>query len=106
MEPQDLLRAEPDGQSRGLHFICLNANIRRQFEFVQHTWVDNAQFGAHYQNVDPLIGNQPASGGYFSIPARPVRRRVAGLPRFVQVRGGAYFFMPSISALRFLSQAE
>jgi hypothetical protein len=32
-----------------------------------------------------------------------VRRRVSGLPRFVTVRGGAYFFLPGLRALRYFA---
>ena len=35
-----------DGQERGLHFICLCADLARQFEFVQQTWLDNPVFTA------------------------------------------------------------
>jgi hypothetical protein len=34
-----------------------------------------------------------------------VRRRVSGLPQFVTVRGGAYFFLPSLRALRYFTGA-
>ena len=46
--------------------------------------------------------NGPAS---FTEPAEPVRRRVGGLPQFVQTRGGAYFFLPGLPALRYLATA-
>ncbi|PYS85860.1 MAG: peroxidase, partial [Acidobacteria bacterium] len=42
----------------------------------------------------------------FSIPGRPVRKRLQGLPRFVVTRGGEYCFMPSITALKWLSELE
>ena len=38
-----------------------------------------------------------------TIPHRPFRLRTAALPRFVKVRAGAYLFMPSLRALRFLA---
>ena len=38
---------------RGLNFICLNANIQRQFEFVNHTWLNNPKFGRLYDDADP-----------------------------------------------------
>ena len=38
-----------------------------------------------------------------TIPRRPFRLRTAALPRFVTVRAGAYLFMPSLTALRFLA---
>ena len=42
-----------DGQERGLHFICLNSNIERQFEFIQQNWANNQSFSALYNETDP-----------------------------------------------------
>jgi Dyp-type peroxidase family len=108
MEPDDMLRAESSGEERGLHFICFNANISRQFEFIQHTWVNNPKFNGLYSDDDPIMGDRgrndvEGGSGTFTEQAIPVRKCVAGLPRFVQVRGGAYFFMPGINAVRFLA---
>jgi len=88
-----------DGRERGLHFMCLCASLSRQFEFIQHTWVNSPKFNGLYEDPDPLLG--PA-GRTFTIQARPTRRRVTDLPEFVQVRGGAYFFVPGIRAMRWL----
>ena len=44
-----------DSAERGLHFICLNANIARQFEFVNHTWLNNPKFGELYDDADPFF---------------------------------------------------
>ncbi|GAC1427590.1 MAG: peroxidase [Chloroflexota bacterium] len=93
----------PVGEERGLHFICLNANIGRQFEFIQHTWVNNPKFAGLYDDQDALLGAHFGSGRTFTIQGRPLRRRVTGLPRFVTVRGGAYFFLPGIRALHYLA---
>jgi hypothetical protein len=30
-----------DGEPRGIHFFCVNASIKSQFEFVQQTWCNN-----------------------------------------------------------------
>lgn len=98
------LDIEDDGQERGTHFFCLNSDIGRQFEFLQQTWSNNPQFNGLYNNRDPLIGNNDGTS-MMVIPQCPVRRRVKGLPRFVSVRGGAYFFIPSLRSLRFLAQA-
>jgi len=87
---------------RGLVFICLNADIERQFEFVQHTWLGNPYFAGLYGEVDPVVGSRP-DGGSFTWPADPVRRQVTGMPSFVTVKGGGYFFLPGISALRYLA---
>ena len=104
IRPEALLEAGAAAvgdEERGLHFICLSANIARQFEFIQHTWINNPKFDGLYDDVDPLVGApKPA---VFTIQAEPVRRRVLGLPRFVSVRGGAYFFLPGIRALRYLA---
>jgi len=91
---------------RGLFFICVNANIRRQFEFIQQTWSNNTKFGGLYEDKDPLTGDQPVSGGTYTIPGLPVRRRLEKLARFVRVRGGAYFFLPSVHAVRFLGALQ
>ena len=107
MEPTDILNAEDSGGERGIHFICFNANISRQFEFIQHNWINNPKFNGLYNEDDPLIGDRAGADealkGTFTEQAIPVRKRVNDLPRFVQVRGGAYFFMPGINAVRFLA---
>jgi Dyp-type peroxidase family len=114
-DPQDVLTKGDDGHERGLHFICLNANIARQFEFVQATWVNNAQFEGLKDVVDPLIGRRgrysKATYATFAIPETPLwlpgtpaRRRVHNMPDFVTMRGGAYFFMPGLAALRYLAR--
>jgi Dyp-type peroxidase family len=90
-----------DKQERGLHFICLCANIARQFEFVQHTWVNNPKFKGLYEDADPLMG---APQRAFTVQAEPVRKRYTELPSFVQTRGGAYFFLPGVRALHYLAQ--
>jgi deferrochelatase/peroxidase EfeB len=93
----------------GLQFICLNANIQRQFEFVQSAWVMNPKFDGLRDQGDPLLGNRrPALGDAptdgFTIP-QPDAPSIAltGLPPFVTVRGGEYFFLPGLRALRFLA---
>jgi len=94
----------PAAGGTGLHFVCLVASLARQFEFVQHTWLNNPNFNGLYDDTDPLAGSRHPRGATFIVPARPVRRRYRGLPQFVRTRGGAYFFLPSISALRYLEQ--
>jgi deferrochelatase/peroxidase EfeB len=104
------LRGAPNEVETGLQFMCLGANIERQFEFVQSAWVANAKFDGLSDQADPLLGNRlsgPADSrsDAFSIPQTDAPdQRLAGLPPFVTVRGGAYFFLPGIRALRYLSQ--
>lgn len=90
---------------RGLVFICLNANIERQFEFVQHSWINNVKFAGLYDESDPLIGAASEESRGFTIQDQPFRRRICGFQQFVTTRGGSYFFMPSLSALRILGRA-
>jgi Dyp-type peroxidase family len=97
---------ESEDAERGLLFICLNADFERQFEFVQNTWLNNPFFAGLYDEVDPLTGTQPAGGGRFTIQAEPVRRLTKGIPDFVTVKGGGYFFLPGIRALRYLAGLE
>ena len=96
----------------GLHFICLGASIARQFEFVQSAWLSATHFNGLQNESDPLLGTRlaapdatPTDG--FSIPQpEGPDQRLHGLPRFVTVRGGAYFFLPGIRALRYLANAR
>jgi hypothetical protein len=97
-----------DGTERGLFFIALNANLRRQFEFIQQTWINSCKFAGLSAERDPLIGkeafdfdDQPVPR-IFAAQARPVRQRYEGLPKVVKVRGGEYFFLPGLRALNFL----
>lgn len=95
-----------DGRERGLLFMCVNANIERQFEFVQHTWCNNVKFAGLYDERDPLLGTSPDDGGNFTVQAAPVRQRFRGMPSFVTVRGGAYFFLPGLRALAALASLD
>lgn len=89
-----------DGADKGMIFIALNANIARQFEFLQQTWLTNGKFGGRYAERDPLVTQ---GAGAMTLPQQPLRRCVEGLERFVTVRGGAYFFLPGLKALEFLA---
>lgn len=88
-------------RERGLHFITLCADIERQFEFVQQTWIENPALN-DLDEVDPLVGNQNP-GGTFTVQGAPARRRFTNMETFVTLRGGAYFFLPSIAALGWLA---
>jgi Dyp-type peroxidase family len=96
-------RMMDDGKERGLLFICLNSDIQRQFEFVQQTWINNPVFGGLDQEVDPLIGNLAKGDAVFTVQGEPLRTRVHNLSRFVTVKGGSYFFLPSLRALKYIA---
>src|SRR5262249_56776646 len=57
-----------------------------------------------YRDTDPIVGRRSPDCDDVTVPARPVRRHYRGVPQFVRVRGGGYFFLPGISALRYLAQ--
>jgi deferrochelatase/peroxidase EfeB len=111
LHPDDAVTPAPPGDPpRGLHFICINANISRQFEFVQNAWLMSTKFDALTGESDPLLGNRTAVGdcpdtGNFSVQREgAAARRTTGLPQFITVRGGAYFFLPSLRALRYFAR--
>ncbi len=109
--PEQTLADSSSSGEAGLHFICLGANIGRQFEFVQGAWIAGTKFNGLANEGDPLLGHrQPGRDGsatnVFSIPQRDgPDQRLTALPNFVTVRGGAYFFLPGIRALRYLATA-
>ena len=95
---------EDDAVDRGIIFAFVGTQIGRQFEFVQSEWVNGGEFLGLGDTKDPISGSQDAAGGSFSIPRRPVPRRLHGLSRFVITRGGEYCFMPGLRALRWLAE--
>ena len=102
--------------SRGLLFVCYQASIERQFEFIQSRWSNNPDFvtgkkrpdtGAPViPGFDPIIGQNREGGRRFMDEPAPNypygnRRTALEMPEeFVVLTGAAYFFMPSIRALR------
>jgi Dyp-type peroxidase family len=99
------LNCEQPGEV-GLLFICFNADISRQYEFIQYTWANYPKFKELYNDPDPIIGvcERPREGTQqnFTIQDKPVSKTITNLQRFVQVKGGAYFFFPSVTAMRYL----
>ena len=92
---------EDDGADRGLMFAFVGSHLKRQFEFVQSEWVNGGEFLGLGDARDPVAA---AGGtGEYSIPRRPIPRRMKGLPNFVTMRGGEYGFMPGLKALRWLA---
>ncbi|HEV2711146.1 MAG TPA: dyp-type peroxidase [Edaphobacter sp.] len=94
--------AEMDAIDRGVIFMALNASISRQFEFVQQQWISYGN-DAHAGNERDLLMGNHAEGEKYVIqgdtnPANPPFI-CTDLPSFVELRGGEYFFLPSITAL-------
>src|SRR5438046_2421549 len=94
--------APDDGVERGIAAFVICASLVRQFEFAQNVWINDRNFHELGNERDPIIGTQDGTLE-FKIPKRPVRRKITGLPAFTTVRGGAYFFLPGLQALRYLA---
>jgi Dyp-type peroxidase family len=95
--------APDDGVERGIAAFVGCASLVRQFEFAMNVWANDPSFGELTNERDPFIGTQDGSFD-LTIPKRPIRKKIKGLPAFTTIRGGAYFFLPSITALRFLAE--
>ena len=94
--------APEDGADRGIAAFILCASLVRQFEFAQNVWTNDPNFHELGNEHDPIIGNQDGTLE-FTIPKRPIRKKILGLPAFTTLRGGAYFFLPGLKALRYLA---
>jgi hypothetical protein len=81
--------------------MCLNADIERQYEFMQQTWVSAPSFHGLPREKDPAIGANEGKGR-FSIPRWEGSVVLKDMPSFVTTRGGGYFFMPGRAALRYM----
>ncbi len=92
-----------DGVERGIAAFVICASLIRQFEFAQNVWINDRNFHELGNERDPIIGNQDGTLEY-KIPKRPIRKKITGLPAFTTVRVGAYFFLPGIKALHYLTQ--
>ena len=97
--------APEDGVERGIAAFVICASLIRQFEFAQNVWINDKNFHELGNERDPIIGTQDGTLE-FKIPKRPIRKRITGLPAFTTVRGGAYFFLPGLKALRYLAVAR
>lgn len=99
----------PDGE-KGLLFVSLCTDIERQFEFVQQFWSNAPAFHGLDNEPDPFVGADPLcpitgepKKRVFTIPTPAGPLQLTGLKSFVQTMAGGYFFLPSRSALGWLS---
>ena len=96
-----LAEGDPDdGEARGLLFVCLQASIARQFEIVQSQWCNDGNAFGLGREADPITG--PAGGEVRHIIEGDPPQVVAPLRSYVECRGGEYFVVPAVSALRAL----
>lgn len=97
--------AHPDDEKRGLlgNFLC--GNLAAQFEAVMCDWLNLGLEDPHITGTnDPLLGANSADVSHFDLFLKSGETiRLTGLPRLVQVRGGAYTFIPSLPACRHIA---
>jgi Dyp-type peroxidase family len=105
-------RTDNDGD-HGIIFMAINTSIQRQFEFVQQQWINYGNDFKLANEKDAILGNHATDGD-----GNPIGRTVingnekleqptfmcAAMPRFVETRGGDYFFIPSLTALRMIGE--
>jgi Dyp-type peroxidase family len=97
--------AAEDGIERGLTLLAGCARIHDQFEFVQQIWVNDTEFMGIKNERDPITGAQDGTFD-MTIPKKPFKKVIKGLPAFTTVKGGAYLFLPGLRALRYLAGIE
>lgn len=95
-------------EETGLHFVCFNTSIEMQYEFIQHAWANNRQLHNLTNDIDVIIGVPPEGApdhktSQFTVQDEPVNQFVDNVTPFVTIRGGEYFFMPSISGLHYIA---
>jgi deferrochelatase/peroxidase EfeB len=97
-----------DGGEHGIIFLAICADLSRQFEFVQQQWM---QYGLDFNtgsDTCPIVGNHPPEDDpKLVIVADPTGKGARPficdrLPQLVEPRGGDYFFIPSMTALRMI----
>ena len=93
-----------DGIERGLVGIFIAVSLKDQFEFLMNQWVNGSIFAAGLAGTkDPILGDNSGASGKFVIPVPNAPSIVVtGFSRLVEVRGAAYGFLPSLSALRYI----
>jgi len=99
-----------DGIERGLLGYFINSSIENQYEFVLGHWVNDSEFAGSVRlppkSKDPMIGTQDPAESIFVIPqadgAPPIR--ITGFSSFITTKAAAYCFLPSVTALKFISK--
>ena len=89
-----------DGKDRGIIFMFISARAHT-LEFLKSQWLNDGHFTGLGDEQDPLAGDH-RNASQFTIPQRPIRRRLTGLAQFTTTAGGEYAFLPSLNALRCL----
>lgn len=91
-------------EERGLLFLCAQADIGEQFEFIQNIWANKNTFPRDGAGQDAVIGQAPQQvgprGQQWLVAKRGRKTETFDFRACVRLRGGEYFFAPSLSFLR------
>ena len=93
----------------GLIFISYQSDIKDQFEFMQRRWANGRNFSRFGTGLDPVVGQDGGPQEPSDHPKWPTgygsgdRKRVA-FGEHVRLRGGEYFYAPSMEGLRRLGR--
>jgi deferrochelatase/peroxidase EfeB len=95
---------DQDEPERGLLGNFIGASLGAQFEAMSCDWLNlGLQDPRITGSNDPIAGANDLGTSWFDLPLKSGGAiRLRGLPQFVSTRGGAYTFLPSLSAIRFL----
>ncbi len=89
---------------RGLLGNFIGASLSAQFEALQNDWMNLGLQDPRITGTnDPVLGANEPSTSVHAIPVGDDVIELRGFPRFVTTRGGAYTFIPSISALEHIT---
>lgn len=97
--------------NHGTIVMTIQASIKRQFEFVQQQWINYGNDFKLGNDKDSLLGNHSEVNGkgdgrmvFESDNKEQPPYFLQDLPRFIVARGGEYFFIPSLTALRMIAE--
>jgi deferrochelatase/peroxidase EfeB len=94
-----------DASEHGIIFMAMCSSLSRQYEFVQQQWLNYGLDAYAGNDTCPLLGNREGDAK-FVIPVDPESGEapfiLSNIPQFVETRGGDYFFLPSMTALRMI----
>lgn len=100
---------EAGERERGIVMLICCASLERQFEFVQQQWINYGMDSNAGNDTCPLLGIRPTDDLKFVIPNDPEIEEdgapyiCSKMPQFVEAKGGAYFFIPSMTSLRMIA---
>ncbi|CAE6770110.1 Dyp-type peroxidase [Paraburkholderia haematera] len=101
---ESVTASQDQDDERGVYFMLISAKAHETLEFLQREWVNNGNFQNLGDERDPLIGLHEEND-MFTVPAKPVRKRLVGIQTFNVLKGGEYLFMPSLPALQWIADS-